>query len=143
MSGYGKGGVMLKLADDGSSVTEVWRNSSLESKMGGVILINDRIYGPSDSKRKLICINWKTGEEMFSLDAMAPGNIISDEGLLYCYAESGMVGLVEPKADGFSLISSFKVPFGANQHWAHLVIHDKKLYVRHGTSLMAYDIANQ
>ncbi|MCX6320716.1 MAG: hypothetical protein NTX93_02795 [Bacteroidia bacterium] len=25
--------------------------------------------------------------------------------------------------------------------WAHHVIKDKKLYVRHGTSLMVYDIA--
>ncbi len=33
------------------------------------------------------------------------------------------------------------VPFGTNTHWAHLVIKDKKLYVRHGTSLMVYDIA--
>jgi hypothetical protein len=72
---------------------------------------------------------------------MAPGNIIAAEGLLYCYSEAGMVGLVEPKADGFKLVSSFKVPFGANQHWAHLVVNNKRLYVRHGTSLMVYDIA--
>jgi outer membrane protein assembly factor BamB len=141
ISGYGKGGVMLKLSPDGSSITEAWRNNTLENRMGGVILLNDRLYGPSDSKRKLICIDWKTGNELFSLAGMAPGNIISADGLLYCYSESGMVGLVEPKADGLNLLSSFKVPFGANQHWAHLVISNKRLYVRHGTSLMVYDIS--
>ena len=141
ISGYGKGGVMIKLSDDGSTATEAWRNATLENRMGGAILLNDRIYGPSDSKRKLICLDWKTGNELFSFAGMAPGNIISAEGLLYCYSEAGTVSLVEPKADSFNLISSFKVPFGANQHWAHLVVKDKRLYVRHGTSLMVYDIS--
>jgi outer membrane protein assembly factor BamB len=141
VSGYGKGGVMIKLSDDGSSATEAWRNATLENRMGGVILLNNHIYGPSDSKRKLICLDWKSGNELFSLAGMAPGNIIAAEGLLYCYSEAGTVGLVEPKADSFNLLSSFKVPFGANQHWAHLVIHNKRLYVRHGASLMVYDIA--
>jgi outer membrane protein assembly factor BamB len=140
VSGYGRGGVMLKLSDDGGSASEVWRNSSLDNRMGGVVVINDRIYGTGDKSRKFICLDWKTGKEVYSLNQLAPGNIISAEGLLYVYAESGTIGLVEPKSDAFSVLSTFKVPFGSNQHWAHLVIKDKKLYVRHGTSLMVYDI---
>ncbi|MFA5420223.1 MAG: PQQ-binding-like beta-propeller repeat protein, partial [Bacteroidales bacterium] len=42
-SGYGKGGEMLKLSADGSSVTEVWRNDLLDPKTGGVVLINGKI----------------------------------------------------------------------------------------------------
>lgn len=141
VSGYGRGGVMLKLSDDGGKITEVWRNTSLDSRMGGVVVLNDRIYGAGDKSRKFICLDWKTGKELFLSNQLAPGNIISAEGLLYVYAESGTVNLVEPKADGVTVLSSFKVPFGANQHWAHTVIKDKKLYVRHGTSLMVYDIS--
>ena len=54
--------------------------------------------------------------------------------------DGGTMGLVEPGASNFKLISSFKVPLGENQHWAHPVIHDKKLYIRHGSALMVYDI---
>ena len=140
VSGYGRGGVMLKLSDDGGSVTEAWRNTSLDNRMGGVVVLNDRIYGTGDKSRKFICLDWKTGKEMYVLNQLAPGNIISAEGLLYVYAESGTIALVEPKTDGFSVLSTFKVPFGSNQHWAHTVIKDKKLYVRHGTSLMVYEI---
>jgi hypothetical protein len=50
------------------------------------------------------------------------------------------VALVQITGTGIKKISSFKVPFGADQHWAHLVIDDGKLYVRHGNSLMAYDL---
>ena len=139
-SGYGQGGVMLKLSPDGSSVTEVWRNKLLDPKMGGMVLVNGRIYGSGDNSRKWYCLDWKTGEVMFRSDMMKCGDVIYADGLLYCYDDGGTMGLVEPGANAFKLISSFKVPLGDDQHWAHPVIHDKKLYIRHGTALMVYDI---
>lgn len=139
-SGYGQGGVMLKLSPDGSSVTEVWRNKLLDPKMGGMVLVNGRIYGSGDNNRKWYCLDWKTGEMLFSSDMMKRGNVIYADGLLYCYDDGGTMGLVEPGANDFKLISSFKVPLGDDQHWAHPVIYDKKLYIRHGTALMVYDI---
>jgi outer membrane protein assembly factor BamB len=140
-SGYGKGGELLKLSNDGKSVSLVWRDSKLDSKIGGVVVLNGRIYGTGDNNKKLFCLDWQTGKEIFSTRDMAPANIIANDGLLYIYSESGKVSLVEPKADRFNVISSFPVPLGSNTHWAHLVIKDKKLFVRHGKSLMVYDIA--
>ncbi len=140
-SGYGKGGVMLKLSEDGKSITELWRDESLDDKMGGMILLDGRIYGSGDANKKWFCIDWKTGEELYSSKMLKPGNIIYSDGLLYCYGTGGNVGLVDPKTNDYSLISSFEVPYGENYHWAHLVIHNKRLYVRHGTSLMVYDLA--
>ena len=140
-SGYGLGSVMLKLAGDGNSVSAAWKNQSCDPKMGGVVVLNGRIYGTGDKYRKLFCLDWKTGKELFSTKDLSPANIIADEGLLYVYSESGKVNLVEPQADKFTVINSFSVPSGSGPHWAHLVINDKKLYVRHGNSLMVYDIA--
>jgi outer membrane protein assembly factor BamB len=142
-SGYGRGGVMLKLSEDGSSITEAWRDPNLDPKIGGVVLLNGRIYGSGDKNRKLFCIDWKTGKEIYSTSNMAPGNLIFADGLIYAYSEAGNVAILEPGENSFNVISSFKVPFGANQHWSHLVINNKKLYVRHGTSLMVYDIASR
>jgi outer membrane protein assembly factor BamB len=139
-SGYGQGGVMLKLSPDGSSVTQVWRNKQLDPKMGGMVLVNERIYGSGDNNRKWYCLDWKTGELLFSSDMMKRGDVIYADGLLYCYDDGGTMGLVEPGANEFKLISSFEVPLGDDQHWAHPVIYDKKLYIRHGTALMVYDI---
>jgi outer membrane protein assembly factor BamB len=142
-SGYGLGSVMLKVAENGNSVSEVWKNKSCDPKMGGVVVLNGRIYGTGDSNRKFFCLDWETGKELYSTRDLAPANIIANQGLLYVYSESGKVNLVEPKSDGFNVISSFSVPSGAGPHWAHLVINDKKLYIRHGTSLMVYDIASK
>lgn len=140
VSGYGKGGVMLKLSEDGNSVTELWRNESLDDKMGGVILLDGRIYGSGDANKKWFCIDWETGNELYSSKMLKPGNVIYADGLLYCYGTGGKVGITDPLTNDYKLISSFKVPYGEKYHWAHLVIHNKRLYVRHGTSLMVYDI---
>ncbi len=140
-SGYGRGGLMLKLSADAQSISEAWRDPLLDPRLGGVVLVNGRLYGTGDNNRKLFCIDWRTGKEVYSATGFAPGNVIYCDGLLYVYSESGKIGLIEPRADGFQVISSFRVPYGTSQHWAHLVISGKKLYVRHGTSLMVYDIA--
>lgn len=143
VSGYGKGGIMLQLSEDGTSVTELWRDESLDDKMGGIILLDGKIYGSGDANKKWFCIDWETGEELYSSKMLKVGNIIFADGLLYCYGTGGKVGIVDPSTNNYNLISSFEVPYGEKYHWAHLVIHNKRLYVRHGTSLMVYDIAEE
>ena len=69
-----------------------------------------------------------------------PGNIISADGMLYLYGENGEIVLAKPELNSFRKISSFKVPYGESQHWAHPVIHNGRLFVRHGNSLMVYDL---
>ncbi|MBU8893622.1 MAG: PQQ-binding-like beta-propeller repeat protein [Bacteroidales bacterium] len=140
VSGYGKGGVMLKLSDDGNSVTELWRNTDIGHKSGGFVLVDGRLYGAADGGNKWHCIDWNTGNTIYSVNMFKSGNIIYADGLLYCYSESGEVALVEPMEKTFKILGRFRVPFGEKWHWAHLVINNKKLYVRHGNSLMVYSI---
>jgi len=141
VSGYGYGGVMLKLSPDGSSVEKVWKSNDLDSRMGGMVLLDGKIYGMGDKIKGLHCLDWKTGKELaFHKMNGKFGSIISADGLLYTYDESGAVELIEPTLAGFKKISSFKVPYGSSQHWAHPVIENGRLYIRHGNSLMVYDI---
>jgi outer membrane protein assembly factor BamB len=140
VSGYGRGGVKLKLSDDGSKIGETWRNTSIGNRMGGFIVLGDRIYGLDDANKAWFCVDWNTGKDIYSEKMMGKGNIIYADGMLYCYSELGEVALVQPLPGGFKKISSFEVPYGLLQHWAHLVIRDGMLYVRHGNSLMVYDI---
>ncbi|MCX6287167.1 MAG: PQQ-binding-like beta-propeller repeat protein [Bacteroidetes bacterium] len=140
VSGYDKGGVMLKLSSDGSSVSETWRSPSISNRMGGFVVINGKILGSDDSGKAWYCTDWKTGTDMYHEKVTGKGNIISAEGLLYLYGDNGEVVLAQPTPTGFGKVSTFKVPFGTAQHWAHLVIKNGRLYVRHGNSLMAFDI---
>lgn len=139
--GYGVGGVMLKLSADGSSVSTVWKNSDMDPKIGGFVVLDGKIYGTGDFHRGFYCLDWLTGKTLYKISQLAPANIIANDGLLYLYSERGQVALVEPQAAGFNIISQFAVPMGQGPHWAHLVLHNKRLYVRHGSSLMVYDVA--
>jgi outer membrane protein assembly factor BamB len=140
VSGYGKGGVMLKVSDDGTSVQELWRNTNIDNRMGGFVLVNGKIFGSDDSGKAWYCLDWKTGTNMYSEKITGRGNIIYADGMLYLYGDNGEIVLAEPLANSFKKISAFKVPYGADQHWAHLVIASGRLFVRHGSSLMVYDL---
>jgi hypothetical protein len=61
--------------------------------------------------------------------------------MLYCYSERGDVALVKPNPQKFEVVSSFRIRKGSGEHWAHPVIRDGRLYVRHGDALMVYDIS--
>ncbi|MBN1197892.1 MAG: PQQ-like beta-propeller repeat protein [Bacteroidales bacterium] len=140
VSGYGQGGVQLKLAADGSAKQEMWRNTSIDNRMGAFVVLGDRIYGSDDSNKGWYCVDWKTGHDIYTEKMMGRGTTIWADGMLYCYSDVGEMALVKPTVTGFTKVSSFLVPFGEDQHWAHPVIADGTLYIRHGGSLMAYDI---
>lgn len=139
-SGYGQGGVMLDLSEDGSSVKKVWSKTELDSRMGGMVVVDGYLYGSGDNAREWRCVNWKTGEEKYAAKEIAKGVVIYADGMLYCYSERGELALVEATPNAFEMVSKTRVQLGSEQHWAHPVIHGGKLYVHHGNALIAYKI---
>lgn len=139
-AGYGVGGIMLKLSENGSSVTELWKNESLDNKMGGAILLDGYIYGSGDKYKTWKCLSWETGEQKWESKEIARGVVISADGLLYCYSDKGELALVKPNSKKFDIISKTKVKEGNGPHWAHPVINKGRLYIRHGDALIAYKI---
>lgn len=137
--GDGNRTVKFKLAKDGSSVTEVWRNRDFDNLMGGVVRLGDKIYGTAHRQMYLKCLDMKTGHVTDSLK-MFRGSTIAADGLLYVYTEKGDVNLVDPSADKMKIVSTFKVTKGTKEHFSHPVIHNGILYIRHGETLLAYSI---
>lgn len=138
-SGYGAGSVMLKIIDGGKNVTEVWNSPMLDNRIGGMVKIGDYVYGSGDKNRFWFCANWNTGEIKYQ-EPGGPGNIIANDNMLYYYAERGDLILVTATPDKFDEVSSFKITMGTEQHWAHPVIYKGILYIRHGDTLMAYNL---
>ena len=69
------------------------------------------------------------------------GSIIAADGMLYCYDERrGAVALVNPDPAKFDIVSEFRITKGVGPHWAHPVIVNGVLYIRHGFALMAYKV---
>jgi outer membrane protein assembly factor BamB len=143
--GYDTGGMMVKMGTDGKSAKVAWTDQVLDDHHGGVVQVNGYIYGSNwvnNGTGNWCCIDWNTGEKKWEQRWNCKGSIIAAEGMLYIYDEkNGNVGLVKATPEKFDLVSSFKVSLGnSGPFWAHPVIHNGVLYLRHNNALMAYDI---
>ncbi|MDD4225729.1 MAG: PQQ-binding-like beta-propeller repeat protein [Mariniphaga sp.] len=139
-SGYGQGGVKLELNADGSQVEKAWFSDKLDSRIGGMVLVDGYLYGSGDNNRQFRCVDWKSGEEKYAVTDIGKGVTIYADGMLYCYSDRGELGMAEASPNGFNLVSKIRVELGSGQHWSHPVIHGGRLYLRHGNTLIAYKI---
>lgn len=139
-SGYGKGSVMLRLTDGGRNVEKVWESSELDNRIGGMVKIGDYVYGSGDANRYWFCADWTTGEIKFEKGGYGMGNIIANNGMLYCYTDRGNMLLARATPKKFDVVSKFRISFGSAQHWAHTVLYKGLMLVRHGKSLMVYEV---
>ncbi len=141
ITGYGTGGVMVKLSQDGTNVTELWRNTTMDNQIGGAVWIDNHIVSSGhQNDRNWQCLDARTGEVLFKTNAIGKGVVVYADGLFYCYADNGEMGILEIKNNEFILKSKFRINMGSDQHWAHPVIQDGIMYKRRGNTLMAYSV---
>ncbi|WP_346857684.1 PQQ-binding-like beta-propeller repeat protein [uncultured Draconibacterium sp.] len=142
-AGDGNGGVKLQLSDDGSEITEVWRNTGFDSYMGGIVKIDNCLYGSGTSKKQFKSINAETGEISDSLK-IGWGALIAADNMLYYYAQNGKLSLLShDKIGKMTEQGQFKITRGGQEHFSHPVIKDGILYQRHGEVLMAFDVKSE
>ncbi|MCB8998780.1 MAG: PQQ-like beta-propeller repeat protein [Bacteroidales bacterium] len=140
--GDGNCGVKLKLSQDGSVITEIWRNKDFDSYMGGIVKIGNYLYGCGTAKNRLVSIDAESGAIADSL-RIGRGVVISADMMLYYYTDTGKLKLVSVDKGKMKEISSFQITKGSMQHFSHPVIQNGILYLRHGNSLMAYNIRSK
>ena len=101
------------------------------------------VYAASHQKAsgRWSCVDLRTGKLAWEAPGVGKGGSVTfADGLLYCYSEDGTVGLMRPSPEKCEVVSSFKVTQGDGPHWAHLVVAKGRLFLRHGTALMCYDL---
>ena len=146
-SGYDFGAFMLQLNPTATAVSVVWRNDDFDTHHGGVVLINGTLFGTnwiSNSQGNWMAVDWNTGATKYNTPwegNKGKGSIITADNMLYCYDERrGNIGLVKPNPEKFDVVSEFRITKGEGPHWAHPVINNGILYIRHGNALMAYKV---
>jgi len=146
---WGRGATMLKLnvRDKDCSVEEIWRTKELDNEHGGVMIVDGYLYGQADGDHKnrhLACLEAATGKTMWiasELAGRASATLTFAEGLFYVVSDRGEVALVRPNPKRLEIISEFQLPkAGKGEVRARPVICGKRLYIRHGEFLYAYDI---
>ncbi|MCD7976632.1 MAG: PQQ-like beta-propeller repeat protein [Tannerellaceae bacterium] len=145
--GYNMGSFQLQLNEEATDYEVIWRNDDFDTHIGGYVLVDGILYGSNwinNTQGNWIAVDWETGETRYDMawsGGKSKGSVISADGLLYCYDERrGTVGLVNPTPEKFDVISEFRITQGEGPHWAHPVIDQGILYIRHGNALMAYRI---
>jgi outer membrane protein assembly factor BamB len=141
--GYGSGSGVVQLSPDATSVTQTWKDETLDCQHHGVVLHEGHIYGTGHKTRELVCLEMKTGKIAWRTREIRQGVTVFADGMLYVYEGpgEGTVSLVKATPSGFERTGSFEVTEGTDKHWAHPTIVGGRLYIRHGDALIAYDIA--
>ena len=140
--GYGGGCILLRpqrQANGEFSVKAVWTSDLLDNHHGGVLLLNDHLYGAGHESRGWFCLDFKTGRKLWQ--APGKGSLTYAEDRLYCLDEKGTMALVNATDEMWEEAGSFRLPRGGKGlYWAHPVIFGGRLYVRHADQLFAYDV---
>ncbi len=136
-AGDGNCGVKLELSEDGSHISEVWRNRGFDGYMGGIVKYGDYIYGTGTARPEIRSINALTGELTDSI-RLGVGAVIAADSMLYYYSQNGNLSLISFDKGKMNVESTFRIKKGTKEHFAHPVINRGILYQRHGNTLMAY-----
>ena len=148
-AGYGKGGVLLTLTDSNGKVAvkEQYFDTKLQNKHGGVVQVGDYLYGDTDDRGRLWCVEWKTGKlkDNWLKDGgnkLGKGSaaLTFADGHLYVRYDNGYVALVPAMPEGYQEAGVFKIPNSDRASWAHPVVIDGKLYLREKDTLWVYDV---
>ena len=141
--GYKTGSKLLKLARDGCSVKLVWFNPDLDNCHGGVILVNEFLYGSGCRKSKLgfLCVGWRTGKTFWKSPEIGKVSLVAAGNLLWAVKEKGEVLVIEANPEKCRILGRFRLPPGDNALClAHPVLVDGILYIRRGRDLWAYRV---
>lgn len=141
------GAVLLKVIVDGKAkkafVEKVWQNRDFDNLHDAVLLQDGYLYGSSHEYKGgvFMCVDWKTGKTVYESREPGRGAFTFADGLLYYLNERGEFRLIRPNPEKYDPRGRWTLPDeGEGPYWAHPVIHDKKLYLRHGEFLYCYTI---
>ncbi len=134
----GNGAVKLELAADGKSVKEIWSNPQVRNSMGGLIVIDGKLFTTTENKN-LNILDPSTGKVSDKIKAPYGGLIFADNKFIV-YGNNGDVSLSNYENGILTTGGTFKITKGSKEHFAHPVIANGVLYIRHGEALMAYKI---
>ncbi len=131
------GAIRLKLTGEGK-ISEDWKNAKVKNNFNGFVKVGGHLFTMVKGN-KLLALDIETGE-VAAEAKVANGSIIYADNKFFCYGMNGDVNLVSFTNNQFGIKGTFKVESGTGQHFAHPVLSNGVLYIRHGDALLAYKV---
>ena len=152
-SGYGAGARLYRLNVEGDAVTpeRVWAND-FDNQHHSIVIKDGYAYGTTHNHRggrNWTSIRLADGSVAWENPGVLQGSAKYADGMLYCVGDrEGYVALVRATPERYEEVSRFRLPDaaeggGVGPFWAHPVVVNKKLFIRHGTFLYCFDIAER
>ncbi|HKR22473.1 MAG TPA: PQQ-binding-like beta-propeller repeat protein [Pyrinomonadaceae bacterium] len=136
-SDYGTGGGVVEIKPDGKA-QEIWFTKEMRNHHSSSVLIGDHLYGFSSAI--LTAMKFDTGEVVWRDRSVGKGSLVYADGLLYCFSEKGVMGLVEATPAGYVEKGRFTIQMGDLPTWTHPVVAGGRLYLRDQDTIYAYDV---
>lgn len=143
-TGYGLGCMLYKLNVKGTEVIpeKIWSNSLMDNNHGGVVYDNGFVYGSGSRTRGWHCVDFMTGDLKWK-STTDEGSITYADGMLYALDQRGTLRLLKATPEKYEAAGSFRLPSGGKgNYWAHPVICNKKLYIRHDDKIFVYKVGS-
>ena len=141
-SAYNKGGGLVwpRFTPQGFMPRQIYFTKDMQNHHGGMVLVNEHLFGCSNPN-VLTCLNYRTGEIMWTDRSCGTCSILHADRRLYCRDENGPISLVGDGSKGFTLHGRFTPPHRSGQKaWPHLVVANGVMYVRDQNVLLCYDV---
>jgi outer membrane protein assembly factor BamB len=128
-SGYSKGSTLLRMTD-GEPET-VWVNKDFHNQLNSSVLLDGHVYGiDGDTSREatLRCIEFKTGNVIWTEAGVGSGAVIAADGHLFVLSAKGKLGVLPATPEGFKPVAGAQILTG--KCWTAPAIAGGKLYAR-------------
>lgn len=119
----------------------VWTHP-VDTVTGSGVLVDGVLWiGGYRRPKWWFAIDWQTGRTLAETKQLTTGAAVYADKRLYVLDESGKVALIDPSRKQFDFAGEFQLPCGkVRDAWAHPVICDGRLYLRHHAAMWCYDI---
>lgn len=148
--GYKRGGILFRQIPKANGEVGIKVIYPLDPRMankhGGVVLVDDYVYGDTDDAGVPFCADMMTGKIMWKRRGSGRGSaaMAAADGHLYIHFADGTMVLATASPKGYKEVGSFKVPgSGDRPSWSHPVILDGKLYLREQDFVLCFDISGK
>lgn len=143
-SGYKIGCTAFQISSKGDRLftRRLYSNKDLINHHGGVVLVDQYIYGHSD-RGGWKCMDITTGKLLWEDSGVGKGSVVYADGHLICRSEtgSGKIALIEATPRGYVEKGRFAQPERSNNNsWAHPVVANGKLFIRDQDVLLCFDL---
>ncbi len=133
------GGVFkFELTPDGKGIKEIWINPQVRNSLGGFVITDNTLFTTID-KNVLRAVELNQGTIVDSVK-IRNGSLIYADNKFISYGNNGEVNLINYDQKKLTVTGKLKIEKGSKDHFAHPVLADGILYIRHGKALMAYKV---